>query len=234
MKARPSGAGDELVSTTLVEILIFLTFVFVLVLGQFQAKVAQATAFEAAVGSIDSIAEAIDTASFRHRFQGKRFPEVWHELVARSALERDLTYDDLLKRYREVIAERNAIAGQNEALKTEAARGGRDFAPCWASRDGSPEAAFIAIIRDEGILLQPAWNEARETDAMNRGMAMLTGAQVPFSRFGAHVQSIYGWSVRERCRHYARIIDSTGATSKTAYKRGSGEVLSRFYQAANR
>jgi hypothetical protein len=107
-----------------------------------------------------------------------------------------------------------AFAGENRDLRGQVAfltsklegKGGRDYPPCWAEEgSGRIQYLFAIDITEQGLIVKPAWPEARTLDARAlAGMDALTAAQAPLHlrAFKSAMQGIDEHSRKRSCRHY--------------------------------
>jgi hypothetical protein len=105
------------------------------------------------------------------------------------------------------IRENRDLRGQVAFLKGKlAGKGGRDYPPCWAEEStGRIQYLFAIDITDQGLIVKPAWPEARKIDARALpDVDALTAAQSTLSlrAFKAAMQGIDENSRQRNCRHY--------------------------------
>ncbi len=110
----------------------------------------------------------------------------------------------------ELIRKENAdLRGQVAFLKNRLdARGGRDYPPCWADESGKVEFLFAIELKDDSVVVTPAWPSKREADA--RVLPDIHRAlEAPFahSEFASRVLGVFGWSKKQNpeCRHYVQL-----------------------------
>lgn len=110
----------------------------------------------------------------------------------------------------ESIRKENAdLRGQVAFLKHRLdARGGRDYPPCWADESGKVEFLFAIELKDDSVVVTPAWPSKREADA--RALPDIQRAlEAPFahSEFASRVLGVFGWSKKQNpeCRHYVQL-----------------------------
>jgi hypothetical protein len=110
------------------------------------------------------------------------------------------------------------LARENEDLRGQmawmqnrlAARGGRDYPPCWAEPGtGRPQYLLAIEIRDGGLKIEPAWPPERADEARRLpGVDSLAGAgTVSLSAFRARTQPLDADSRQKNCRHYVRLVN---------------------------
>ncbi len=107
-----------------------------------------------------------------------------------------------------------AFSGENRDLRGQVAflksklegKGGRDYPPCWAEEgSGRIQYLFAIDITEQGLIVKPAWPEARTLDARAlAGMEALTAAQssLHLRAFKSAMQGIDEHSRKRSCRHY--------------------------------
>ncbi|MCQ4260975.1 MULTISPECIES: hypothetical protein [Pseudomonadaceae] len=91
------------------------------------------------------------------------------------------------------------------------ARGGMDFPPCWADEvTGKTQLLFSLVLRDETLLVSPAWPASREQDAavLPNIKQILSKPEVGYPEFISSVRQIFALSKQQNCRHYV-LIDNT-------------------------
>lgn len=123
------------------------------------------------------------------------------------------------------------LRGQVEFLKARLhARGGRDYPPCWADeRTGKVEFLFNVEMRDEGLIIAPAWLPARERDARNLpGIEALLGGPWPLQRFRELMAGIDQDSRSSNCRHY--VVLRNRITDLASFNRFRYGVENYFYK----
>jgi hypothetical protein len=103
--------------------------------------------------------------------------------------------------------ENRDLRGQVAFLKTKLeGKGGRDHPPCWADEStGRVQYLFAIDITDRGLIVRPAWPEARKIDAQALpGMDALANAQSALNlrEFRVAMQGIDELSRKRHCRHY--------------------------------
>lgn len=105
--------------------------------------------------------------------------------------------------------DRDDLRGQVAFLKNRlAARGGRDYPPCWADADGKVQFLFAVEMRPDGLGLAPAWPASREAEARAiPGVADLLAHPVGYADFAARTHPVLDWSKRRdpECRHYVQL-----------------------------
>jgi hypothetical protein len=88
-----------------------------------------------------------------------------------------------------------------------AARGGRDYPPCWADEHtGRVQFVFNVELHPDHLTLSPAWPAARELDALTLpGIDTLLAGPHAYATFRERVQGIFQRSNTLQCRHYVQL-----------------------------
>lgn len=100
------------------------------------------------------------------------------------------------------------LKGQLAFLRNRlAARGGRDFPPCWADeKTGKVQFIFNVVATEQRIGIRPAWPSERDSDARSiPGVDALAAAEeMSHKEFVEGVQGVFALSEKQGCRHYVQ------------------------------
>jgi hypothetical protein len=105
--------------------------------------------------------------------------------------------------------ENSDLRGQVAFLKRRLdARGGRDYPPCWADESGKVEFLFAIELKDDAVVVTPAWPTKRDADA--KALPDIQRVlEAPFSlvQFPERVLGVFNWSKKQdpECRHYVQL-----------------------------
>lgn len=112
----------------------------------------------------------------------------------------------------QIKRENSDLRGQVAFLKNRLdARGGRDYPPCWADESGKVEFLFSVELKQDAVVVSPAWPPRREAAARALpGIDELLVGQHSNANFFNRVQGIFNWSKRQdpECRHYVQLRSS--------------------------
>lgn len=113
----------------------------------------------------------------------------------------------------ETIKKENSdLRGQVAFLKNRLdARGGRDYPPCWADENGKVEFLFAVEVRQDSVLVTPAWPGRREGAARSLpGIEGVLAGPHSYQAFASKIQDIFNWSKSQdpECRHYVQLKSS--------------------------
>ena len=111
----------------------------------------------------------------------------------------------------EALKKTNAdIKGQLENVrkKLQQAKGGNERPPCWADSEGRTEYLFAITLKEEGILIAPAWPAYRESDARllpGVGNILSRAGVLSNEEFSRLAQPIHSNAVSKDCVHFVRM-----------------------------
>lgn len=127
------------------------------------------------------------------------------------------------------------LRGQLAAYEDRFGHGGRDHPPCWARPDtGRVEYLLSITIREDGLLVEPAWPGDREQPAHALpGVEAMLGS-LSLDEFGSRADEVLAWSDAQEppCRHYVRVADRTA--TKETFKRSLLTIERYFYKYLER
>lgn len=127
--------------------------------------------------------------------------------------------NDLLERNRRLDSQLSEIKGE----------GGTEPGSCWFDGSGSVEYALNIELRDESVLVAPAWPRRRsgDLDAFAVPDALRRAVELEPPAFRILALPIYRASIVQRCRLFVRLLDET--TSKDTYKQQKQLVEDYFF-----
>lgn len=100
------------------------------------------------------------------------------------------------------------LKGQLAFLRNRlAARGGRDYPPCWADETtGKVQFLLNVTASEQRIEIQPAWPSERDSDARAiPGVVDLASSEsLSHKEFVRGVQGVFAMSEKQGCRHYVQ------------------------------
>lgn len=123
----------------------------------------------------------------------------------------------------ELKRENANLRGQMVYLQNKLdARGGMDFPPCWADEvTGKTQLLFSLVLRDETLMVSPAWPASRNQDAaeLPNIEAITSRPEVAYGPFIESVRPIFALSKQQNCRHYVLIENTIADAVQSDRKR---------------
>jgi hypothetical protein len=123
----------------------------------------------------------------------------------------------------ELKRENANLRGQMVYLQNKLdARGGMDFPPCWADEvTGKTQLLFSLVLRDETLMVSPAWPASRNQDAaeLPNIEAITSRPEVAYGPFIDSVRPIFALSKQQNCRHYVLIENTIADAVQSDRKR---------------
>ena len=114
---------------------------------------------------------------------------------------------------------------------------GLEFQSCWWDKSTVPwktKRIYDVILTDYGFIIQdidPGTAEYRKQKAQVLPLGKIRiNSEISEEAFIAQTKALHEWSVNNKCRFYVRVIDATGPTSKSIYKRRLEKVEEHFYK----
>jgi hypothetical protein len=95
-----------------------------------------------------------------------------------------------------------------------------DFPACWTIENGQPDYIFNVTTTNDGFEVEKSYSAERHARALKiPGAIELQGKSLNVDEFSSQANKIFSWSKERNCRHYVRVFDSEGTSSKTSEKR---------------
>lgn len=186
---KDSEQSKFLFLTTLIDLLLQVTFVLIILLYISSSSLSSTSLLE-------EIREFLEGTGITV----SELEESWSHLVDMTSLERQ---------NKALSVELASVKKENEQLKSKIAskKSGLDDPPCWKGSDNKLEVILNVVIYDEGLMLSRAWPDYREHEVKRLEVPMeQTGRLYSLAEFQKTFQRLKEESKSSHCRHYVRLM----------------------------